>query len=164
MSNKSGRISLDSPEAFRQRLGQLLADCRYSLNILSNDLDSTLWGLENLSAELSRLNREARNRCQIHILVKDPHLLINTPHRLAQIHKRLPTIVQIRQLQLEPQNEQINYIIADRQVLLFQHQHGVYQGFFDPEARAEAQGLLDEYTELWQRHSSDIAELRQLSL
>lgn len=164
MSNKGGRLSLSSPEAFRHQLGELLTGCRHSLHILSHDLDSTLWSLDNLSTELSRLNREARNRCQIHILVKDPHLLINTPHRLAQVHKRLPTIVQIRQLQLEPQNEQIDYVIADRQALLFQHQHGVYQGFFDPEARAEAQGLLDEFTELWQRHSSDITELRQLTL
>lgn len=164
MTTDSDRTSLNSLEDFRHHLGLLLSESRHSLYILSNHLDSTLWSLDNLSADLTRLSREARNRCQIRILVKDPHLLINGPHRLAQVHKRLPTIIQIRQLLLEPNNEQMNYVIGDNQALLFQHQYDVYQGFMDPEARAEAQGLLEEFNELWQRHSNDIAELRQLTL
>ncbi len=155
---------LESASDFRDGLTAVLSQTRHSLYILSDGLDDNIFRINSLSTEITRINREARNRSQIRILVKDCHQLINTPHPLAQLHRRLPSVVQIKQLTLQPQNEQINYLISDNEAILFQHQAGVYKGFYDPSDRAQAQRLLEEFNELWQRHSSDIQELRQLSL
>ncbi len=155
---------LERTSEFQSCLADVLQNTRHSLCILSENLDDNIYHIDNLSTEITRINREAGKRSQIRILVKDTHRLINTPHPLAQLHRRLPSVVQIKQLTLQPQNEQINYLISDNQGLMFQHQAGVYKGFYDPEARAEAHRLLEEFNELWQRHSSDIQELRQLSL
>ncbi len=155
---------LETTSDFQACLASTLSNTRHSLCILSENLDDNIYHIDSLSTEITRINREAGKRSQIRILVKDAHRLINTPHPLAQLHRRLPSVVQIRLLTLQPQNEQINYLINDNQGLMFQHQAGIYKGFYAPEARAEAHRLLEEFNELWQRHSSDIQELRQLSL
>ncbi|WP_439136279.1 hypothetical protein [Pseudomaricurvus sp.] len=154
---------LHGPEAFAKHLQQMLASGRRYVDILSQQLDHSLFANRAVCDALSALVR-AHRQAEVRILVKDPKPLFGKHHALLALQKRLTSKIKIRQLKIEPQNENQGFVIVDQRQLLLQHHDGEFDGFSNTNAAPEAKALLEEFTLLWQRQSAEIAELRPLSL
>ncbi|NIB41183.1 hypothetical protein HBA55_16385 [Pseudomaricurvus alkylphenolicus] len=154
---------LHGPETFRSRLESLLNSAERSLDILSEHLDPHLFSNEAICSAISALARRHR-LAEIRVMVKNPRQLVGYNHQLVRLQQRLPSRIQLRHLTTAPQDNDRCYVIADGRQLLLQHKDGDYEGFYNSDAAPEAQALLEEYHELWDRQTIDIPELRRLSL
>ncbi len=154
---------LDSLEDFQVHLYELLSSSRLYLAVLTSDLDSQLFGQENIIEAMSRL---ARNHPQasIRILLKNEKHLVTGRHPLRLLHRRIPSKIAIRKLTTEPDDDAIGYVIGDRERLLVKNDDAIYSGFMNYAARPEAKHYLEQFDYLWGRHSDAIADLREISL
>ncbi|MBU3070488.1 hypothetical protein KOI40_11690 [Aestuariicella sp. G3-2] len=154
---------LHGPEAFAKYLHRMLAGGRRYVDILSQQLDPILFADSEVCSALSALVR-AHRQAEVRILVKDPKPLFGRHHALLALQKRLTSKIKIRKLNIQPQNENQGYVIVDQRQLLLQHHDGEFDGFSNTDAAPESKALLEEFNLLWQLQSSEIAELRPLSL
>ncbi len=154
---------LHNAEAFRHYLQRLLSEAHREVDILSSHLDPWLLGQTDIADQISRLARQHR-QARVRVLIQDPTPLFGSFHPLVRLFQRLPSKIELRKLLQAPRKEQQAYVVIDRRALLLQHQEGQYEGFCNTDAAPEAQSLLEEFDELWQRQSSPISEFRQLAL
>lgn len=154
---------LDDAEAFAKHACQIAEQSSRKLAILSNFLDPIIFDQQDFSALVSRLARSDRN-ARVRILVKDIQPLTERGHALLSLARRLSSKVEIRKLLIEPQNDAQAYLISDRQRVLYKHDDGEYQGFANYRAGPEANKLLTDFDNFWERHSELSPDLRSLRL
>lgn len=154
---------LRGPSAFTKHLCSNLAETSRKVDILTLDLDRLLYGDESVCNAISKV---ARGHAQSHIriLVKNPRPALENHHRLIALQQRLTSKIEIRQLAITPENESRGYSVCDNRSILLQHNDGEYDGFCNTDARPEAQALLEEFDQLWDRQSNVIEELKDLRL
>src|SRR5690606_5552024 len=122
-----------------------------------------LYDRDDFASAVSRLVRKDRN-ARLRILVKDLRPLVEHGHRLLELSRRLSSKVEIRKLLIDAPGAERSFMIGDRELLLFQHEEGVYRGFANYRAGPEITPLLDSFNELWERHSEVSPDLRRLHL
>ncbi len=154
---------LDEQESFQRHVLQMAEAATRNLVILTNHLDPSLFDNEIFCDHISRLARRDRHS-QVRILVKNAKPIVEGGHKLLKLSRRLPSSIFIKKLLVEPSDNRCSYLCADKELLLFQHDEGEYQGFANYQAGPEAQKILEEFDYLWQRQSGDDPQLRQLSL
>lgn len=133
------------------------------LNILSDHLDAPIFADEDFVLALSKAARRSRNS-QIRILLRDSKKLHGINHPLVTLSQRLSSKVEIRALTEEPQKPDIAYLISDAQRLVYFNNESERVGFANYRAGPEAQNLLEEFDNLWNRHSRRDPNLERLSL
>lgn len=154
---------LSGVTAFSKHLLLCAKQTRRSIDILSADIDRQLFSSDRICSALSEVAR-AQRQSRIRILIKNPSSLVQSHHKLAALQQKLSSKIEIKALNIEPENSDRGYLIFDACSLLLQHEDGQYEGFCNTEAKLEARALLEEYEWLWGRHSNDIEELRVLRL
>jgi hypothetical protein len=149
---------IEGLESF-QKYFRLIGDTTTKeLDLLFDQIDLNLFNDQDAIDHLSRMAR-LHPKSSLRILLKNTRNIASQHCLLLNLAQRLPSKITIRQLTTEPQDNKINYAIADRKQLLLRHNRDTYQGFFNSEARPEAQNLLEEFNELWERQSKDIPDL-----
>lgn len=154
---------LRGPAAFARHLQQILANGRRFVDILSTQLDPPLFADPDVCAQLSRLAREHR-QAEIRVLVREPSALLGKRHALVALQSRLTSKIKIRHLKIAPEDKAQGYVIVDQRQLLLQHRDGEFDGFCNTDTAPNAQALLEEFNQLWQRQAEEIPELRTLPL
>lgn len=156
-------VPLSNLEEFVAALEQTIGLASIQLNIVSDTLDPLLFDCPKIVSALSHLAR-SNAKIQIRILVKDPSELVSRRNATVLLAQRLPSKIKIKHLQLQPNNKNINYWVADRSVLLTLRDKVAFSGSFQARAKIEVRSLLEEFTYLWERQSADIPNLRALSI
>lgn len=154
---------LEGAEAFTKHARQIVAQSSRKLAILSETLDPAIFDQKGFSDLVSRLARGDRN-AMVRILVKDIQPLVEGGHALLSLARRLSSKIELRKLLIEPENATQAYLIGDRRGLLYKHDDREYQGFASYRAGPEANRLLTEFDNLWERHSELSPALRSLRI
>ncbi|WP_049722136.1 DUF7931 domain-containing protein [Gilvimarinus polysaccharolyticus] len=152
----------ESVEQCLEHTRKLISNARRKLYILSHQLDPLIYDRDDIASELSQFARRARD-CQVHILVRDTADMLERGHRLARLHQRLPSKIQLRKLALEPNNQQMGFIAADRNLLVYKNDDTQPAGFANYRAAPEVKNLTEEYQRIWQ-HAVAEPGLQLLSL
>tara|TARA_R110000850_G_scaffold14353_20_gene45975 strand:+ start:3281 stop:3781 length:501 start_codon:yes stop_codon:yes gene_type:complete len=140
----------------------LISRARRTLYILSHQLEALVYNRDDVVAAISRFARRARD-CQVHILVRDTADLLERGHQLARLHQRLPSKVQLRKLTIEPNNQKMGFMAADRELLIYKNDDTQAAGFANFKAAQEVKTLVDEHQRIWQ-HAITEPGLRILHL
>ena len=156
-------VLLSDFDEFAAALEQTICLASIQLSILSDSLDPLLFDRPEIVSALSKLAR-SNAKVNIRILVKDPSNLVSRRNATVLLAQRLPSKIKIKHLQLQPSNKNINYWVADRSVLLTLRDKVMFSGSFQSRAKIEVRSLLEEFTDLWERQSADIPNLRTLSI
>ncbi|WP_052481038.1 DUF7931 domain-containing protein [Gilvimarinus agarilyticus] len=127
----------------------LISRARRTLYILSHQLDPLVYNRDDVVNAVSRFARRARDS-QVRILIRDTSDLLERGHQLARLHQRLPSKVHLRKLTIEPNNQQMGFIAADRELLVYKSDDTQAAGVANFRAAQEVKTLADEYQRLWQ--------------
>ncbi len=152
---------LTAPAQFTQHLDQIAQISRRSLDILSDNLDTTLWANSKLVDSISTFARDSRNS-RVRILIKDSSNLAGLRHPLIELCKRLHSHMEIRILKDMELSVEDSFCIADGRQLVFFNSEIDYQGFANYAAPAECQHYKEEFERLWDHHGVHDDDLRVL--
>lgn len=133
------------------------------IDILSDHLENPLFTEERFVRALSKAARRSRNSL-VRILLRDSKKLHGISHPLVLLSQRLSSKIEIRALTEEPQKPDIGYLLSDAQRMVYFNNESEHIGFANYRAGPEAQNLLDEFDNLWHRHSKPDPNLKRLSL
>lgn len=97
------------------------------------------------------------------LLVKDVSPLVERGHTLLRLQQRLPSKCQMHQLDIEPEDDDIGFLVIDRQALLFWNDEAQHQGFVHFDDKAECQRRIEQFDYLW-NHSHQPPDCRHLCL
>jgi hypothetical protein len=153
---------LDSAEDFREFSLKLVEQSRRQIAILSQDLDSFIYGSDEFLAAISQFARSSRH-AQVQLLVKDTKALVESGHKLARLHQRMPSKIQLRKLVQEPDDTDMAFMLCDTNALLYKNDDGEYRGFANFDAAVEVKRLRDTFDYVWEYGESE-PELRILHL
>ncbi len=155
-------LLLEGIDDFREQALALAGTAVESLDILSRDLDFPIYDQAPFVEEVSRLARRSRY-ARVRILVKDTRPLIERGHALARLAQRLPSKIGLRKLVIEPDDQDMGFLICDRHGLLYKNDDSEHKGFVNFSAAAEVRKLSDIYEHIWQ-HGKPEPRLRLLKL
>ena len=132
-----------------------------TIDILSNHLAKEIFDDAQFVETLSQLARRSPNSA-VRILLRDSQPLQGISHGLVNLSQRISSRVTIRTLAEQPQNPDKAYLISDRKRLVYFNDESTLVGFANYSAAAEAMHELDEFDNLWERHSSADPNLARL--
>lgn len=155
-------LLLDSPEELADYSLKVIGSARRQLLILSDMLDPYVYDREDVCAALSEFARRSRYT-DVKILIRDSKHLIERGHRLARLHQKLTSKIQLRQLTIEPNDQQMAYLCADQRQLVYKNDDQVHQGFVHYDDASTAKTLAEEFLRLWE-FATEIPDLRTLHL
>ena len=156
-------IRLDDVDDVRYHLTQLCKITSRHINILSSHLDPTVFADDNFVNALSAMARKSRNSL-IRILLRDSKRLHGLRHPLVDLSQRLSSKIEIRALTEEPQKPDCGYLVSDINRLVYFNNEETFQGFANYRGPAEVQHELEEFNNLWNRHSEVDPNLIRLSI
>lgn len=162
--NEIERTSLTHQDDFLTAMNSLVTGCRHSLIMLIDKLDDELFNPVTLSQNITRISRHAKARTDIRILIKSSEALARRYDPLPTLARKLPSIVQVRQLTTTPTDDHMNYAIGDRELLLLRFDSSVNHGFFSRIDQPQVRNLLDEFNHLWNLYSAPVDALREIHL
>lgn len=139
----------DSVEHCLEHTLKVISQARRTLYILSHQLDPLIYDRDDVTSALSQFVRRARN-CELRILVRDTADMLERGHRLARLHQRLPSKIPLRKIVIEPNNPQMGFICADRELLVYKNDDTQAAGFADYQAAQKVKTLADEHHRIWQ--------------
>ncbi len=147
---------------FSRHLRQMIKAGRRTLDVLTLCLSHAVYTAEVTKAIsfLARSHRQAR----IRILVQDTRPLAASNHPVVTLAQRLPSTIHIRALSEKPQQPDAGFASVDQRHLLFFNDENALDGFVNYRARAESAHQLEEFDNLWQRHSREDPNLARLTL
>ena len=148
---------------FARSLDKLVGSAKKELSVLTHALPVALFARSETVSAISLLVRRHK-LCHIRILITEPQDLNHHNHAFIQLQQRLPSKILCRQLNREITPPKHGFIIGDQNKLLLQHERDVFAGSLNLSAGPQAQKLLEEFNQLWERQSADIPDLKQLSI
>ncbi len=157
MSNTMSEISSVSPDLFllnsvqdfQEHSLKLLSQSRRTIAILSSDLDEAVYGSDAFIQAISSFVRSNRY-AQVQILVKNTKPIIGTGHKLAKLHQRLSSKILFRKLTVEPDNNEMAFMLCDTNALLYKNDDRVFQGFANFNAAVEVKRFREVFDYVWQ--------------
>ena len=153
---------LDNAKDFQIHALQMAQKAQRDLRIVSTSLDFTLYDHQPFVDAVSTLARSSRNST-IELLIKDSRPLTQRGHKLLHLANRLPSKITIRKLGIEPEDENMAFLMIDDHMLLFQKDEQEYVGFANYAARPEVKIYEQVFERLWQYSQPD-PQLRRLSI
>lgn len=153
---------LDSPQEFQDYALKLVKQSRRSIAILSQDLDTLVYGNDAFVQAISEFVRSSRN-AQVQILVKNTKPLVESGHKLARLHQRLSSKISLRKLTIEPPNTEMAFMLCDTDALLYKNDEAIYRGFANFDAAVEVKRLRETFDYIWQYGEAE-PELQLLNI
>ena len=140
---------LSSMQDFQEQSLKLLNQSRRTIAILSSELDEAIYGNDEFIHALSGFVGDSRH-AQVQILVKNTKPIIKTGHKLAKLHQRLSSKILFRKLTVEPDNNEMGFMLCDTDALLYKNDDRVYQGFANFNAAVEVKRFREIFDYVWQ--------------
>ena len=141
----------------------MVEQARYTVRVLTRDLNPLIYSSESLAAALAGLCRNNPRRAVIQILLAEPERVIGQEHRLLQLAQRLSSFVHIRQPAEQHRSFRHAFMTVDTTGFIYQEQYD------RPEAKAsfnfpfQARDYDQSFAEMWGQ-SEVISALRRLSI
>lgn len=149
-SSVSDALLLESAADFHRQSLAVIAGARRQVRILSHKLDPAVYDREDLVTALSAFVRQGRD-ARLQILVRDTEDMIERSHRLAALVRRLPTKVALRKLTLEPNNQNMAFLLADTRALVYKNDDDYYAGFANNNSPAQVKSLTEIFNQCWEK-------------
>ena len=130
---------------------------------LNYSLNPALYGTHQIARMVSQLARHSRYS-DVRFLIRDEKESVGNRHELIALYQRLPSKIQLRKSLLEAKSQQEAFLTLDGTMLVYFNDEANTQGFVNFQARAECKKLREHFTYLWQSHSVEIEEFKQLGL
>ena len=162
LGQPSGKILLTNRETFRTASHILVQDAVRRIEILSYDLDASIYDQLPFVDAIKRLCLTS-SQSQIKILLQNNEPVQKQGHRLVELARRIPSRITIRRPHPDYLNHQENFLLADRTGYLRRVLPSRYQGEVDFSDRLEAERLGDFFSEIWNCSEADI-DLRRLDI
>lgn len=155
-------LRLEGIVDFNRATGRLVAQTRRTLCIVTPDFEPERYNNDDFASALSAFLRSSRH-AQARILLGDPGIAVRWGHRVVTLARRLPSKLQIRQLDADDINPPEAVIVADGFGLLRRDGLDGYHGSLAARAIPHAQRAQQRFTECWER-SRAIPDFRTLDI
>jgi hypothetical protein len=156
-----GEVVLDSVELNRAAALLLARQAKYSLLIMSHNLDPEVFSTRDFGEALSRLARRARQKA-VKILIRDNRRLIHETHRLLDVIRQFGTFIELRKTPRKFAGSDQEFVLADADGVLARQPGGAYAATLHLHNPGLAKGLREEFMGMWE-HSEPDPYVRQLS-
>lgn len=140
---------LDSLEDFQSYSLKLIQGTSRRLCILSQDLDAPVFARADIVSAISEFARSSRY-VQIQILVRNTKPAKEIAHPLIKLSQRISSKIEIRNITVEPEHNQREFILGDTDGLLYKNDFSTYKGFANFAAMQEVKHFHNEFTYLWE--------------
>ncbi len=155
-------IRLNEAERFARHLSHMFDCGKRSAHILSTTLDPHLFTAE-VADKISKMARRHR-RIKIKILVQDTSALGSHHHPVVDLAQRLPSSITLHKLHAPPSTIIEGYTVVDQQHMVYFNDEKSLEGFATYRAGPESKTRLEEFTTLWEQHSTPDQNLSRLML
>lgn len=134
-----------------------------SIDILSKNLDKTLYSNEKIVEHISHFSRNNRNS-KVRVLIEAPLNKISHYHSLITLAKRLSSKIEFKRLEKNHELKGQSYILFDLQHLVYFNDEDSMNGFINYNAKAEVKHYKEEFEYLWNKRSNIDNDFRILSI
>ncbi len=156
------RIRLDSADGFREHALLLAGRAQREIRIFSARLDPAVYDNTEFSECLFDF-ATAHPNAKIYLLVRDVQWLVQHSHRLLAFYARLPSRVEIRAHNPRTHILHSDFMIVDREAILYNQSVDRYIGYAQLYAPRIAAELARDFDNLWENGSPD-PEFRDMRL
>lgn len=155
-------LDLETREDNQLATLHLLRQCRRSLDIVSHELDPSIYDRPEFIGAVKQMIL-TRRRCRVRIVVFYARAIVQRGHQLLQLAGDLSSFIEIRQASPEQDQYATALLIADGCGYIHRLQWPRYRGSVCFNDRRQAQVLLNEFESLWATAKPDV-NLRRLAL
>lgn len=155
-------LRLEGPEQMQKATLLLLSQAVRQVHIITPHLEADRFNTPEFADALSAFARRSRY-AETRILVGDPSIAIRWGHRVVQLARRLPSLVQIRQLHHEDYNPEEAWIVADDIGLLRRDGIDGFLGMISAKSVMQAKKNNRRFKEIWER-AHQVQEFREMHL
>jgi len=149
---KSQVITTQSADEARLCVSQMLEQARYRIEIVSTQLDPTLYDQQAVVESLRQVVVRGRHRSLVRILVADANALVQRGHRALELVRQLTSFMEIRQLsEDDASNHPGSFLVVDSEDYLAWKQDAGYHGKGRYDHRGYAARWGRQFDELWNR-------------
>lgn len=156
------RIPLDNAEEFREHALLLAGRAQREIRIFSARLDPAIYDHAEFSERLFEF-ATAHASAKIYLLVRDVQWLVQHSHRLLALYARLPSRVEIRALNPGTHTLHSDFMLIDREAILYNQSADRYIGYAQLDAPRIAAELALDFDNLWENSAPD-PEFRDMRL
>lgn len=156
------RVFCPDLPALQHAARQLVGLARREVLILTPDLEPERLSDPELAQALLDFLRES-HRHTVQVLISSDARWMPGPHALVQLHHRLPSRLQIRQVRdTEGTGEQVIWVDGRHRLSAQKNERG-WSGWLSPDDLSRGQEARTQFLQLWQR-AVELPDLRRLSL
>ena len=155
-------VELNSSEDVAAATLDIAQKASRSFDIFTHHLDHRIYNSKALYEAELKLATYSRHSL-VRILVKDSTDVVKRGNRLVELSYRISSRVQIRKPPMEYQEENNEFVIADKCGLLLRRNPSRFEGELDYNSTLQARQLQKFFNECWE-HSATDPELRRLHL
>ncbi|MFK8020061.1 MAG: hypothetical protein AB8B86_09860 [Pseudomonadales bacterium] len=153
---------LSYPEQFAKVAAILASRSEKTIRIFSIDLSADIYSNSDFVSAVSQMVR-ANRRAETRIIVMADALIASRTHHLVELCRQLPSLCKIRLLSEPPDKFKEDFLIGDRNEVLYRKAQHENLGWHDPENRAAARERIDHFDRLWNR-AAETPEFRRLTI
>ncbi|MBI2993644.1 MAG: hypothetical protein HYY48_05645 [Gammaproteobacteria bacterium] len=155
-------VEIDAAEQHRAAATMMAQQCRHSIDIVSRDLDPSIYDTPEFVDATRRLVLTGQ-RPRVRIIVFNPSLIAHRGHRLVDAASQLTTFYDLRKAGDEHKHFNGSLFIADTTGYIHRLSAERFEGKLNFSDKRQARLFEDEFEEMWAKASPDI-NLRRLSL
>lgn len=149
LGETQGRLFLTKTEHLARAAGRLATQALRQIELLSADLQPSVFDQEAFVEALRYLAIERRGRLPVRILVIDPEPSIRRGHRLIELARVLSSDLQIRQVPKDWAEHCDQFLLCDRDGLFWTRYQDPRRTLVDFSAGAETRRLRRLFDEIW---------------
>jgi len=162
LGQTDSEIDLDSREDNRLATLAMLKQARSRVEIISRDLDPSIYDQPELLDVLKNMVLENR-RARVRIIVFESRALAGRGHQLLKLAGDLSTFIEIRQGAVEHDHYSEAMLVADTCGYIHRLQWNRYEANANLNGRQHCKALLNSFEDMWNQATSSVY-LRRLSL
>jgi predicted GNAT family N-acyltransferase len=136
------------PEPFGTLALELAKSARRSLRIYSAELDREVFDNREMAAAITSLARRGRHS-DVRILINNAKPMVKQGHQLLSLARRLSSTITIRVLDEHPDLPDASFVLRDSDGTVYKPDERGRPGFYEPDSRASAKRLIDQFDALW---------------
>ena len=155
-------LSLDNREDNRLATLEMLRQARLRIEIISRDLDPSVYDQPDLIEVLKDMILENR-RARVRIIVFDSQALARRGHQLLKLAADLSSFIEIRQGSNEHDQYSEGMLVADECGYIHRLLWNRYEANANFNGRQHCKSLLNTFENMWNQASSSV-HLRRLSI
>jgi len=153
---------INSRQNHHDALLSMLQQAHLSLDIYSYNLDGSLYDTDEYLTAIKQLSLNSKNS-KIRILLKDTDYVNKHGHRFVTFARRLPSFMEIRQVNSDFEHIISCYSIVDERGIIFRSDALRYEAKINFNGPLLARELLKQFNQIW-NHSEPSQEMRSLHI